>query len=197
MQLTSQPHQQQLVLSATNSFLHLSAIIDDRAAKKLAYITSWESAKKAEMEAELKKIEVARRTGLWQITITASLAGSSCCTDLFSWHAGATREEEGSVRREAEEQAGDASQDGRGEEGVDRGEARGGDHHGRGAGCQVPRQGRGSHEAVRPLESIRNMKGVTHDLWRRIYICWEVLPVDLVHGMFVVCECVLKASGMC
>jgi hypothetical protein len=58
MQLTSQPHQQQIVLSPTNSFLHLSAMIDDRAAKKLAYVTSWENAKKAEMEAELKKIEV-------------------------------------------------------------------------------------------------------------------------------------------
>ena len=30
----------------------------NRAAKKLAFITSWENAKKAEMEAELKKIEV-------------------------------------------------------------------------------------------------------------------------------------------
>jgi len=37
-------------------------MIDDRAAKKLAYITSWENAKKAEMEAELKKIEVGRRS---------------------------------------------------------------------------------------------------------------------------------------
>ena len=53
MQLTSQPHQQQIVLSPVDELM-----IDDRAAKKFAYITSWEKAKKAEMEAELKKIEV-------------------------------------------------------------------------------------------------------------------------------------------
>jgi Skp family chaperone for outer membrane proteins len=53
-QLTFQPyrhqHTQQPVLT---NFFHDA----DRAAKKLACITSWESAKKAEMEAELRKIE--------------------------------------------------------------------------------------------------------------------------------------------
>jgi len=68
--------------------------------------------------------------------------------------AGATGEEEGGVRGEAEEQAGDAAQDGGGEAGADGGEARGGDHPGGGDGRQVPRQGRGTHQALRPLESL-------------------------------------------
>ena len=48
-------------MSATNSlaaFACNAMVHDNRAAKKLAFITSWENAKKAEMEAELKKIEV-------------------------------------------------------------------------------------------------------------------------------------------
>lgn len=38
-------------------------MINNRAAKKLAFITSWENAKKAEMEAELRKIEVGSQAG--------------------------------------------------------------------------------------------------------------------------------------
>lgn len=41
----------------TTPLTHRPVLHDDRAAKKLAYITSWEHAKKAEMEAELRKIE--------------------------------------------------------------------------------------------------------------------------------------------
>jgi hypothetical protein len=69
-------------------------------------------------------------------------------------HAGATGEEEGGVRGEAQEQAGDAAQDGGGEEGADGGQARRGDHPGGGDGRQVPRQGRGPHQALWPLESV-------------------------------------------
>jgi hypothetical protein len=87
---------------------------------------------------------------------------------------GAAGEEEGGVRREAQEQAGHAAQVGGGEEGADGGEARGGDHLGGGDGRQVPRQGRGTHQALRTLESVmKTRRAVTHDVSLSAYVDWD------------------------
>jgi hypothetical protein len=103
-------------------------------------------------------------------------------------HAGATGEEEGGVRGEAQEQAGDAAQDGGGEEGADGGQARRGDHPGGGDGRQVPRQGRGPHQALWPLESVTSCYGECP-----VSCVYFVFPIALgvcVYVLFVVFSCI-------
>jgi hypothetical protein len=59
-------------------------VINNRAAKKLAFITSWENAKKAEMEAELRKIEVGSHTALLISAISLSLCSTGATADRQS-----------------------------------------------------------------------------------------------------------------
>lgn len=89
----------------------------------------------------------------------------------FSVAAARTGEEEGGVRREAEEQAGIAAQDGGGEEGAHHGEAWRGADHGGGDGRQVPCKGRGSDEAVRALESLREIMRSSSYIYAGIWCC--------------------------
>jgi hypothetical protein len=55
---TDAPHVPNPVLSATNFFAFLALLNNIRAAKNLSFITSWEHAKEAELDAGLKKMEV-------------------------------------------------------------------------------------------------------------------------------------------
>ncbi|KAJ1294929.1 hypothetical protein BS78_01G183800 [Paspalum vaginatum] len=92
----------------------------NRAARRLASVTSWENSKVAQMEAELKKI-----------------------------HVRAAGDEEGGAGGEAEEPRGGGAQGGRGEARGGRGAARRGGRRGGGGGRQVPRQGAGAQQDLR------------------------------------------------